>query len=221
MIRTYRKDEHKAGFIGIRVAVMVNSKLMQKYYSFKSTDQSEDEILSDAKSLHAKWMMEKNLASSKRDIAAKELRRVSSPFSTGIKGIKFRISHNTCYFYVQGMTNKIRFHKNFSINKYGYEMAWFKACEFLQKNKDYSLFDSIYKNIPVKERLLIAFRYLYFTQKQQVHIEAIAPLISEDILVAWLKQLLTQFKNNKPFKAEVLKYMSDHNIKDSELLSMT
>ncbi len=221
MIRTYRKDEHKAGFIGIRVAVMVNSKLMQKYYSFKSTDQSEDEILSSAKSLHAKWMMEKNLASSKRDIASKELRRVSSPFSTGIKGIKFRISHKTCYFYVQGMTNNIRFHKNFSINKHGYEMAWFKACEFLQKNKDYSLFDTIYKNIPVKERLLIAFRYLYFTQKQKVTIEAIAPLISEDILVSWLKQLLMQFKNNKPFEAEVLKYMSDHNIKDSELFSMT
>lgn len=218
MIRTYRKDEHKAGFIGVRVAVMVNSKLMQKYYSFKSTDQSEDEILSRAKSLHAQWMMEKNLASSKRDIASKELRRVSSPFSTGIKGIKFRISHNTCYFYVQGMTNHIRFHKNFSINKLGYEMAWFKACEFLQKNKDYSVFDTIYKQLPLKERLLIAFRHLYFTQKQKVSIKAIAPLISEDVLVSWLKQLLTQYKNNKPFKAEVLSYIREYNIKDSELL---
>ena len=221
MIRTYQKDEHKAGFIGIRVAVMVNSKLKQKYFSFKSTDKSEDEILSSAKMLHAKWMMEKNLASSKRNIASKETRRVSSPFSTGIKGIKFRISYNTCYFYVQGKTDDIRFNQNFSINKYGYEMAWFKACEYLQKHKDYPLFDTIYKNKPAQERLLIAFRYLYFTKNDKVYIEAIAPIFPEHVLVSWFKQLLLQFKKNKQFKTEVLKYMSVNDIKDTELFSMT
>lgn len=220
MIRTYREGEHKGGFIGVRVAVMVDGKAMQKYFSFKSTDKKEDDILSDAKLLHARWLMEKNLASSKREVASKELRRVSSPFSTGTKGIKFRISHNTCYFYVQGMTNHIRFHQNFNINKYGYELAWFKACEYLQKNKDYSLLDSVYKNKPAQERLLIAFRHLYFTNGSAVNLDALTSIIEPSILVSWFKQLLVQYPNNKQFKGDVFEYISKNKIKDLSLFNM-
>ena len=111
MIKTYQQGEHKSGFVGIRVAVMVDGKARQKYFSFKASNKKEDEILSDAKLLHSQWLMEKNLAGSKRKVASKELRRVSSPFSTGTRGIKFRISYNTCYFYVQGVSNNIRFNK--------------------------------------------------------------------------------------------------------------
>lgn len=219
MIKTYQKDEHKSGFIGVRVAVMVDGKAMQKYFSFKSSDKNEDDILSDAKLLHARWMMEKNLASSKRDVASKELRRVSSPFSTGTKGIKFRVSHNTCYFYVQGMTKHIRFNQHFNINRLGYEFAWFKACEYLQKNKDYALLDSVYKNKPAEERLLIVFRHLYFTKSSAVHLRALIGVIDESILISWFKQLLLQYPNNKQFKEDVLEYFAKNNVKGSLLPS--
>ena len=76
MIRTYRKGEHNSGFIGVRVAVMVNGKPMQKYFSFKTANIKESEVLTKAKQLHTQWLMEKSLASSKREIASKELRRV-------------------------------------------------------------------------------------------------------------------------------------------------
>ena len=220
MIKTYQQGEHKSGFIGVRVAVMVDGKARQKYFSFKASDKKEDEILSDAKSLHAQWLMEKNLASSKRDVASKEVRRVSSPFSTETKGIKFRISHNTCYFYVQGMTNHIRFHQNFSINKLGYELAWFKACEYLQQNKDYSLLDKVYKNKPAEERLLIAFRHLYFTNGAVVHLNALTPIIEQSVLISWFQQLLVQYPKNKQFKSDVLKYMGENKINDSTLFEM-
>jgi len=220
MIKTYRQGEHKGGFIGVRVAVMVNGKAKQKYFSFKASDKKEDQILSDAKQLHAQWLMEKSLASSKRDIASKELRRVSSPFSTGIKGIKFRISHKTCYFFVQGVTNHTRFNRNFSINIHGYDMAWFKACEYLQKNKDYALFDSIYKKKPAEERLLIAYRNLYFNNNAAVNLEALTSIIEPSILISWFKQLLTQYPKNKQFKSDVKKYISKNEIIDSSLLDM-
>jgi len=220
MIKTYRQGDHKSGFIGVRVAVMVNGKAKQKYFSFKSIDKKEAEILSDAQQLHAQWLMEKNLAISKRQVASKELRRVSSPFSTGTKGIKFRISHNTCYFYVQGMTNHIRFNQNVSINVHGYNIAWFKACEFLQQNKSYAIFDSIYKNKPAEERLLIAFRYLYFKNNSSVNLDALTSIIEPSTLVSWFKQLLTQYPKHKQFKADVLDYINKNKIHDSALFDM-
>lgn len=218
MIKTYRQGEHKSGFIGVRVAVMVEGKARQKYYSFNTIDKKEDEILSDAKMLHAQWLMEKNLARSKREVASKEVRRVSSPFSTGTKGIKFRISHNSCYFLVQGTTKNKRFHQNFNINRLGYAMAWFKACDYLQQHKDYSLLDSVYKNKPVEQRLLIVYRYLYFTQKAAVNLKALTPIIDQDVLILWFQQLLTQYPKHKQFKKDVLEYISDNQIKDSSLL---
>jgi len=185
MIKTYRQGDLKSGFEGIRVAVMVDGKARQKYFSFKSSQKSENEILSEAKSLHAQWLMEKNLAISKREVASKEVRRVSSPFSTGVKGIKFRISYHTCYFHVQGVSNHVRFNQNFSINKLGYDLAWFKACEYLQKNKDYSLLDTVYKNKPVEERLLITFRYLYFTNRAAIYLDALTSIIDQAVLLSW------------------------------------
>jgi len=220
MIKTYRQGELKSGFVGIRVSVMVEGKAKQKYFSFKASNKKEEQLLSEAKSLQARWLMEKNLAKSKREVASKELRRVSSPFSTGTKGIKFRISHNTCYFCVQGVTDQKRFIRHFSINKLGYDLAWFKACEYLQKNKNYTLLDNVYKNKPAIERLLIAFRYLYFYQNSDVNFKALTSVIDTPILILWFEQLLLQFPKNKAFKAELIDYLSDNNIKDTSLFNL-
>jgi hypothetical protein len=220
MLKIYERGEHKGGFIGVRVAVMIDGKHQQKYFSYKNLDQSEKSIYKDAEQLHKEWLMLKNLANTKNQRESKELRRVTSPYSTGVKGIKFNINHKRASFMVQGSTNNVLFHKNFSINDHGYDLAWFKACEFLQSNKDYSIFDDIYKRKPQKEMLLITFRYIFFNTKKQIHIESISTIIQKPILINWIKQLSRQYSNNKPLKEEILEYISSNKIYDQDLLNM-
>ncbi len=220
MLKIYERGEHKGGFIGVRVAVMIDGKHKQKYFSYKNIDKSEEAIYKDAEELHREWLMLKNLANTQNQRESKELRRVTSPYSTGVKGIKFSISHNRAYFFVQGSTDNKLFYNNFSIHDYGYDLAWFKACEFLQSKKDYSIFDDIYKRKPQKEMLLITFRHLFFTTKKQIHIESISSIIKEPILINWIKQLSRQYSDNKRFKEEIFEYISSNKIYDQELLNM-
>jgi len=163
MLKIYERGEHKGGFIGVRVAVMIDGKHKQKYFSYKQSDKSEEAIYKEAEQLHKEWLMLKSLANSKNQRESKEMRRITSPYSTGVKGIKFNISHSRAYFFVQGSTDNKLFHKNFSINDFGYDLAWYKAYEYLQTKKGYSLFDNIYKRRPPKEMLLISLG-IYFLQ---------------------------------------------------------
>ena len=220
MLKIYERGEHKGGFIGVRVAVMIDGKHRQKYFSYKKSDKSEEAIYQEAEKLHKEWLMLKSLANSKNQRESKEMRRVTSPYSTGVKGIKFNISHSRAYFFVQGSTDNKLFHKNFSINDHGYDLAWYKACEYLQSKKDYSLFDNIYKRKPPKEMLLIAFRHLYFTTNKPIHLESISSIIEKPVFINWLKQLVRQYSDNKMFKEKVFKYMSSNKVYDQELLSM-
>ncbi len=220
MLKIYERGEHKGGFIGVRVAVMIDGKHKQKYFSYKNSDKSEDAIFKEAEQLHKEWLMLKNLANTENKRKSKELRRVTSPYSTGIKGIKFNINHRRASFFVQGSTNKVPFHKTFSINDFGYDLAWFKACEFLQSKKDYTIFDDIYKRKPQKEMLLITFRYLFFNTKKQIHLESISTIIQKPILINWIKQLSRQYSNNKQLKEEVLEYISSNKIYDKDLLNI-
>ena len=220
MLKIYERGEHKGGFIGVRVAVMIDGKHKQKYFSYKLSDKSEEEIYKEAEQLHREWLMLKSLANSQNQREAKEMRRVTSPYSTGVKGIKFNISHSRSYFFVQGSTDKKPFYKHFSINDYGYDLAWYKACEYLQSKKNYSIFDNIYKRKPPKEMLLIAFRHLYFTTNKPINFESISTIIAKPIFINWLKQLGRQYSDNKIFKAKVFEYMSSNKIYDKELLSL-
>jgi len=220
MLKVYERGDHKGGFIGIRVAVMVDKKLIQKYFSYKIYDKPKDELYKEASQYHSDLLLQKSLASSRNEKEAKEIRRTTSPYSTGVKGIKFTLSHRQCYFYVQGSTNKVLFYKHFNIQTLGYDMAWFKACEFLQKQKDYSIFDLIYSRKPQKEMLLIAFRHLYFATNKKVHLDSIIPVIEKSVLHNWLKQLLLQYKSNMLFKEQVMAYLTNNNIYDKELLEL-
>ena len=220
MLKIYNRGEHKGGFIGVRVAVMIGGKHKQKYFSYKNSNKPEEDVYKEAEQLHKEWLMLKSLTNTENLRESKELRRVTSPFSTGVKGIKFSISHRRAYFFVQGSTDNILFHKNFSINDYGYDLAWYKACEYLQSKKDYSLFDNIYKRKPQKEMLLIAFRHLSFNTNKPVSFESISSIIEKPIFINWLKQLARQYNDNKVFKAKIFEYMSSNKIYDQELLSM-
>ena len=220
MLKIYKKGEHKGGFIGVRVAVMIDGKHKQKYFSYKNSDKSEDAVFKEAEKLHKEWIMLKSLASSKNQRESKELRRVTSPYSTGVKGIKFNISHRRAYFFVQGSTDNKLFYKNFSINDHGYDFAWYKAREFLQSKKDYSLFDNIYKRKPPKEMLLIAFRHLFFVTHRQIHFESISSVIEKPVFISWLKQLARQYSNNKLLKEKIFEYISANKVYDQELSNM-
>lgn len=220
MLKIYERGEHKGGFIGVRVAVMIDGKHRQKYFSYKQSDKSEEAIYKEAEQLHKEWLMLKSLANSKNQRESKEMRRVTSPYSTGVKGIKFNISHSRAYFFVQGSTDNKLFHKNFSINDFGYDLAWYKACEYLQTKKGYSLFDNIYKRKPPKEMLLISFRHLFFTTNKQIHFESISTIIEKPVFINWLKQLARQYSDNNTFKVKVLEFMSSNKIYDQELLSL-
>lgn len=220
MLKIYNRGEHKGGFIGVRIAVMIGGKHRQKYFSYKNIDKSEEAIYKDAEQLHREWLMLKNLASTEIQRESKELRRVTSPYSTGVKGIKFSISHRRAYFFVQGSTDNKLFYKNFSINDYGYDLAWYKACEYLQTKKDYSIFDNIYKRKPQKEMLLITFRHLFFTTNKPIHFESISSVIEQPIFINWLKQLARQYRDNKTFRSKIFEYISSNKIYDDELLNM-
>jgi len=220
MLKIYNRGEHKGGFIGVRTAVMIGGKHKQKYFSYKNSDKSEEAIYKEAEQLHRERLMLKNLARSETQRESKELRRVTSPYSTGVKGIKFSISHSRAYFFVQGSTDNKLFYKNFSINDHGYDLAWYKACEFLQSKKDYSVFDNIYKRKPPKEMLLITFRHLFFTTNKQIHFESISSIIEKPIFINWLKQLARQYSDNNAFKEKIFEYISTNKIYDKELLNV-
>ena len=220
MLKIYERGEHKGGFIGVRVAVMIGGKHKQKYYSYKNIDKTEEAIYKDAEQLHREWLMLKSLAGIKAQRESKELRRVTSPYSTGVRGIKFNISHKRAYFFVQGSTDNKPFHKNFNINDFGYDLAWYKACEFLQSKKNYSIFDEIYKRKPHKEMLLITFRHLLLSTNKPIHFESISSIIEKPIFISWLKQLARQYSDNNTLKAKIFEYISSHKIYDQELLSL-
>lgn len=217
MLRAYERGEHKGGFIGVRVAVMVDGKHRQRYFSYKDLDKSPELIFKEAKQLHQEWLMEKDLAGSKNKMQSKELRRTTSPYSTGIKGIKFKINHKRASFLIQGSTDNKLFNKSFSINDLGYDLAWFKACEFLQSKKGYALFDIIYKKKPPKEMLLITFRYTFFSTKNKVSFESISSIIDKATFISWIKQLKRQYPDNKLLKENIFEYVNENKIYDEAL----
>lgn len=220
MLKIYERGEHKGGFIGVRVAVMIGGKHKQKYYSYKNIAKSEEAIYKEAEQLHREWLMLKSFESTKAQRESKELRRVTSPYSTGVKGIKFNISHRRAYFFVQGSTDNKLFHKNFSINDFGYDIAWYKACEYLQSKKDYSVFDEIYKRKPPKEMLLITFRHLFISTNKPVHLESISSIIEKPIFIDWLKHFARQYTNNNALKEKIFEYISANKVYDQELFSL-
>lgn len=159
-------------YIGVRVAVMINSKLRQKWYTFRSSrceggvlPQSEqDKRKKEARELESMWMLEKNLHSGIRLREAKEEPQ-NSAYVTGIAGIKMRYVKQTkkryskakrpgpkklltYVFYtpfiiVNSSHNKEKFIKQFNILTRGYDMAWFSAVNYFAEKKGITSFDHL------------------------------------------------------------------------------
>jgi hypothetical protein len=168
----------------IRVAVSVGGKLRQQYYHPKN---QEDLIKArkQARQLESEWKFEANIIASQRNRQRKETGE-SSAYITGVSGIKMKFVVDTKSRPVQGAKTKrkrkIRYytpsfvvsgsHKNkvfckaFNIKALGFDMAWFKAVNYLCNTKEISNTDKILKKKPPVEQFAVIYKW----QSQQGHL---------------------------------------------------
>jgi len=170
----YYDGEQKSppNYIGIRVAVMINSKLQQKWYTFRSSaydggvlpEMEQLKRKKEAQELEQEWMLEKNLHSGIRLREAKEEPQ-NSAYVTGIAGIKMRYVKQTkrryskakkpgpkkrltYVFYtpfiiVNSSYKKEKFIKQFNVLTRGYDMAWYAAVNYFAEKKEITSFDHL------------------------------------------------------------------------------
>jgi hypothetical protein len=164
----YRYDgtqNNPPNYVGTRIALSINGKLHQKW--FKGTDVCEKEV----KALHQQWKMEQQLYQSTKARERKELAK-NSAYVTGVAGIKMKFSASVKkrdsgkvyryylpVFIVSGSTNGERFIKRFNIKKLGYDMAWFKACQYAAEKYGSTLFDKMFKRKPSVKQFQIIHRW--------------------------------------------------------------
>jgi len=169
-------------YVGVRVAVMVNKQLRQKWYTFRISggfipDEEQERIRTEAQALEKEWMLEKNLYSGIRLREAKEEPQ-NSAYVTGIAGIKMRYIKQTkkryskakkpgpkklltYVFYtpsiiVNSSHKKEKFIKQFNVLTRGYDMAWYAAVSYLAEKKGISSFDHLLaRKPPVQQWILI------------------------------------------------------------------
>jgi hypothetical protein len=175
-IYKYNEGEHGGGFIGLRVAVMVNKKLKQKHFSFivgsSWVSLDEEKALEEkAKQLEDSWKYQQQSASEKRHNQAQE--RQSSVYSTGVRGIKMKFitmnrtragelrTYYTPAFIVSGSNNNKRFTKSFNIITQGYQSAWTYAVLYYAMNKNLNEPGDLLKRLPPVEKFMIIIKAMH------------------------------------------------------------
>lgn len=166
----YNKGEHNGGFVGLRVAVMVNKELKQKYFSFRvdgtrvSLD-DEKKLEEQAKQLEDSWKYQQKPAIEKRLNEADEC--TTSIYSTGIRGIRMKFitekriragelrTYYTPVFIVSGSNNNKKFGKKFNILTQGYQPAWMYAVLYYAMNKNLSDPGKLIERLPPVEKFMI------------------------------------------------------------------
>ncbi len=161
----------------IRVAVSVGGKLRQQYYHPKNP-QDLEKARKQAKLLQDEWKFEANMLAYERNKKRKETGK-SSAYVTGVSGIKMKfivdIKHRPirgaktkrkrkiCYytpsFVVSGSHNKKLFCKQFNIKSLGYDMAWFKAVNFLCRTKGIYSTDDLQRRKPPVEQFAVVYKW--------------------------------------------------------------
>ena len=174
-IYEYKQGDHKAGFIGWRVAVLVGDKYKQKYFNTRGiTNQFELDVFEkQAQQLNAEWNFERKLISNQKKLECKEVRNfASSIFNTGVSGIKmkfridskFRAGEKRKYyapiFVVAGSTDKKRFFRVFNILKLGYDWAWMNAVQFYAEQKNMNHFSHLLERKPPVEKFIVIRRFV-------------------------------------------------------------
>lgn len=152
-------------YVGYRVAVSVNGELRQKWY--KGTTEKPKE----ADELDKLWRFEQGLFKDSRNRERKE-RISNSAYVTGVAGIKMKFvangkrivsgKLNRYYipaFIVSGSVNGERFLKKFNIKTYGYDMGWFKACQYAAEKYGSNILDKMLSKKPAVEQFHIIYRW--------------------------------------------------------------
>ena len=151
-------------YVGFRVAVSVNGKLRQKWYKKTET------LPKAAKELEKLWIFEQQLHKDSKNRERKELVK-NSAYVTGVAGIKMKFAvninrrGNKVYryyipvFIVSGSTNGKRFAKRFNIKRFGFDMAWFKACQYAAEKYGPTLLDKMLKRKPSVKQFQIIYRW--------------------------------------------------------------
>ena len=189
-IYKYEEGEHGSGFIGLRVAVMVNNELKQKYFSFlvrgKNISAAQEEhIKKQALELDERWQFSKRAAQEKRLNQAKEHK--SSVYATGVRGIRMKFiiekkiragerrTYFTPKFIVTGSNDNIKFGKNFNILTQGYNNAWTNAVLYYAMNKNLTNPDALLERVPPVEKFMIIIKYMnklgYKVPKKRLPVE--------------------------------------------------
>lgn len=175
-IYRYKEGEHGGGFIGLRVAVLVNKELKQKYFHFTvdglSVSLDEEKALEErAKHLEDSWKYQQQAASEKRINQA--LEQFSSVYGTGVRGIKMKFiarkktrageqrTYYTPAFIVSGSNDNIRFCKSFNILTQGYQTAWTHAVLYYAINKSLSEPGDLLKRLPPVEKFMIIVKAMH------------------------------------------------------------
>ena len=173
-VYTYDYGEHGGGFVGLRVAVMVEGKLHQRYFSVHSrkSERFSDEVITtltrQAHQLNDQWVAEKTRSIEKRKQDCQEIRVTDNLYTTGVRGIKMKYvvykrgskKKSQCLYYtpmfvVSGAHNGKRFQKKFNILSQGYTNAWTFAVLYYAMQKNLPEPGQLTKRLPPVEKWIL------------------------------------------------------------------
>lgn len=149
---------------GYRIAVSVNGKLRQKWY--KNTE----ELPKEAEVLHTQWKFEQQLYKDSRIRERKE-KVQNSAYVTGVAGIKMKFitikktrngkvsRYYTPAFVVSGCSDSKPFIKTFNIKTLGFDLGWFKSCQYAAEKYGKTLLDSMLAKKPSVEQFHLIYRW--------------------------------------------------------------
>jgi hypothetical protein len=151
-------------YVGVRVAVSVNGKLQQKWFPGITGECKE------AEELERQWKFEQQLYKSKRMRERKE-KAQNSAYITGVSGIKMKFvasikrRNNNVYryyapmFIVSGSVDRQKFIKKYNIKTLGFDMAWFKACQYAAEKYGTNRLDYMLAKKPSVQQFHLIYRW--------------------------------------------------------------
>ncbi|HIO91707.1 MAG TPA: hypothetical protein EYG68_02550 [Leucothrix mucor] len=157
-------QKNPPNYVGYRVAVSINGKLHQKWFKGVKTKTKEME------SLEREWKFKQQLHKTSRMRERKELVK-NSAYVTGVAGIKMKFvvsskrKKKKVYrsyapsFIVSGSVDGDKFSKKYNIKTLGFDMAWFKACQFAAEKYGSTLLDKMLAKKPNVEQFQIIYRW--------------------------------------------------------------
>lgn len=135
-VTLYNKDQHPAGFIGLRVVRTINKKLFQQYFNFKAgdgllvSDEKQNELWVQAKALDEKWHQESKAVQYQRRLS-KTSHKTKAGRGLGFTGITIcfdvDVKNDTEHYYPSfrvARKNAFDSDQVVRISKYGFSHAW-------------------------------------------------------------------------------------------------